>query len=395
MSDIFRVALVFTSMLVMLRLKLGVGYVLVIASALLSALYAMPIQGSADTVRATVTDSVTIKLFFALTFIKMFETILREKQVMKAMMEASRGLLKRRRAVIVSMPLLIGMLPSLGGAYFSAPMVEEATKGLRMPPEEKGFINYWFRHPWEYVLPLYPGILLAAAISGIELRSFILANSVYAVLIILTGFLFSMRKAAGPVAKHGGRQFTGTWSFLPVVLVLVSVTVFHVELHYALAFVIALLFLHYRFVFHDMFRVVRHGFSPDIILLIFGAMLFKFTMDKSGAVANLSRYFTETGFPMLPILVLLPFVSGLLTGLTVGFVGSTFPLLISIAGGAHLNQLTLAFAAGFTGVLLSPVHICLVLSREYFKADIAKIYRKTVPASGIILSAALVEYFIL
>jgi len=29
-----------------------------------------------------------------------------------------------------------------------------------------------------------------------------------------------------------------------------------------------------------------------------------------------------------------------------------------------------AVAAGFLGVLLSPVHICLVLTREYFKADL-------------------------
>jgi hypothetical protein len=57
------------------------------------------------------------------------------------MTEASRSILRRKRAVIVSMPMLIGLLPSLGGAYFSAPMVEASTKGLRMTQEEKGFIN--------------------------------------------------------------------------------------------------------------------------------------------------------------------------------------------------------------------------------------------------------------
>ena len=51
------------------------------------------------------------------------------------------------------MPMLIGMLPSLGGAYFSAPMVKEATSGIHMSQEEKAFINYWFRHPWEYHSP--------------------------------------------------------------------------------------------------------------------------------------------------------------------------------------------------------------------------------------------------
>jgi uncharacterized protein len=79
----------------------------------------------------------------------------------------------------------------------------------------------------------------------------------------------------------------------------------------------------------------------------------------------------------------------------VGFVGSTFPLLISIQGGASLSGISLAFAAGFIGVLLSPVHLCLVLTRQYFKADLWGIYTKIIPASVVIFLAALIEYLII
>jgi hypothetical protein len=165
MLDIFKIAVVFTAILIFLRLKWNIGYVLLLASGLLAILYLMPIPTILATIKSTVTDPVTIKLFFALTLIKTLEMILREKQVLAKMMKASRNILKKKRAVIISMPMLIGLLPSLGGAYFSAPMVDESTKGLKMSQEEKGFINYWFRHPWEYILPLYPGILLASAIT--------------------------------------------------------------------------------------------------------------------------------------------------------------------------------------------------------------------------------------
>jgi integral membrane protein (TIGR00529 family) len=188
---------------------------------------------------------------------------------------------------------------------------------------------------------------------------------------------------------------SGLVSFLPVTLVLILVMIFHIELYYALGATIVLLFVYYKFPLKEMFRVIREGCTIDVIILIFGAMLFKFTMETSGAVSHLSRYFTETGIPLLPILFLLPFISGLLTGLTVGFVGGTFPLILSLAGGAHLNQITFAFASGFAGVLLSPVHLCLVLTREYFKADMWGIYKKTIPATIIIMAGALVEYFIL
>ncbi|MFO0751886.1 MAG: DUF401 family protein [Thermodesulfovibrionales bacterium] len=57
--------------------------------------------------------------------------------------------------------------------------------------------------------------------------------------------------------------------------------------------------------------------------------------------------------------------------------------------------MTLAFASGFLGVLLSPVHLCLVLTREYFKADAWGIYKRIIPASLVIMAAAFVEYFVL
>ncbi|MBI5212266.1 MAG: DUF401 family protein [Nitrospirae bacterium] len=395
MLDILKIALVFTAILVLLRLKWNIGYVLIIASGLLAILYLMPFPAIASTLKSTVTDIVTIKLFFALTLIRSLEMVLREKEVLARMMEASRNLLKRKKAVIISMPMLIGLLPSLGGAYFSAPMVEESTKGLNMSAEEKGFINYWFRHPWEYVSPLYPGILLASAITAIELRNLMLANMTYAVIIFAAGFIFSMRGIRGEFTKKVKIEKKDLWSFFPVSLILIMVMAFGIELHYALGFTIAGLFLFYKVGIKDIFRTLKHGFALEVIVLIFGAMLFKFAMENSGAVVQLSRYFTEKGIPLLPILFILPFISGLLTGLTVGFVGGTFPLILSLAGGAHLNQITFAFASGFVGVLLSPVHLCFVLTREYFKADVSGIYRKTIPGCAIIMAGALTVYFIL
>jgi integral membrane protein (TIGR00529 family) len=401
MFDILKIALVFTAILVFLRLKWNIGNVLLLASGLLSLLYLMPAAAIISTIKSTVTDTVTIKLFFALTLIRMLEMILREKQVLAKMMEALRNILKKKKAVIISMPMLIGLLPSLGGAYFSAPMVDESTKDIKMSAEEKGFINYWFRHPWEYILPLYPGILLASAITKLELRSLILANMPYAVLILITGFLFSMRNIHSKAPevsskrskKNGGLQLF--WSFLPLIFILIMVIALNVELHYALAITVLMLFVFYKFTLKDISRTFAYGFTLDVIVIVFGTMLFKFTMENSGAVVHLSNYFTEKEIPLLPILFALPFISGLLTGLTVGFVGSTFPLILSIAGGAHLNQITFAFASGFAGVLLSPVHLCFVLTREYFKADISGIYRKTIPCCIIIMAGAFVVYFIL
>ena len=176
MMDLLKITLFSFLYCVLLRKKINIGLVMLIAATLLIILYQMSLASVISTVKSAIANEVTIKLTIALSFIRMFELILREHDVLTEMMNAVKAILKNRKIVTVSMPLLIGLIPSVGGAYFSAPMVAETTRDIKMSPEEKGFINYWFRHPWEYILPLYPGVLLAAAITKIELHTLITAN---------------------------------------------------------------------------------------------------------------------------------------------------------------------------------------------------------------------------
>ena len=395
MPDLLRIAAVFLLILLLLRKKFNIGLVMLAASVALFFLYRMPLPSIIRTCEHAVLNGVTIKLILALSFIRMLEQILREHDVLSRMMASVKALFKNRKVVTISMPLLIGLMPSIGGAYFSAPMVAETTRDVTMSPEEKGFINYWFRHPWECILPLYPGILLAAAVSKAELHALIAANMTYAFIMVVTGFLFAMRGLRGAIKTEETFPKKDLWSFAPIFAVLLLVSFFHIELHYALTAVVLFLFLFYRYSLKSVFSSLKHGFSIDVIILIFGVMVFKEAMENSGAVGNLSRFFVQEGIPALPILFLLPFMTGMLTGITVGFVGSTFPLIMSIAGNASVSTISFAFAAGFLGVLLSPVHICLILTREYFKADIWGIYKLMLPGCIIIFIAAVVQYLLL
>jgi len=228
MHEVIKISLVLFLILLLLRKKLSIGYVMLAASSALFLLHRMDMTSIVVTVKKTVTSEITMKLLLALSLIRVLELILREKNILSTMMSTAKILFKNRRAVIISMPMLIGMLPSLGGAYFSAPMVKEATSGVQMSQEEKAFINYWFRHPWEFVLPLYPGILLASAVSNIPLYHLIKANAAYAFLLIVTGFLFAMRgvdKSEGSKTEQTRQRALKKelMSFLPIVAVLALV----------------------------------------------------------------------------------------------------------------------------------------------------------------------------
>jgi len=140
---------------------------------------------------------------------------------------------------------------------------------------------------------------------------------------------------------------------------------------------------------------LRESISWNILLIIVGVMFFKETLRATGAVDGMSLFLTQTGFPLMILFFILPFLVGLLTGLTIAFVGTTFPLLISISGGSpEIGKMAFAFASGFTGVMFSPMHLCFVLTGEYFRADRGTIYRYMLIPSGMVMLTAVAMWLV-
>jgi hypothetical protein len=54
----------------------------------------------------------------------------------------------------------------------------------------------------------------------------------------------------------------------------------------------------------------------------------------------------------------------------------------------------LAYVGGFSGVLLSPVHLCLLFTTEYFRADFKKVYRLLLLPVSLVVLVALVILFL-
>jgi len=394
MIDIIKITSVLIIIVILLKRKWNLGVVMALSSVILAILYFLAPLDFLNSFYDAATDKTTISLVVALTLIRIFENVMRKNGVMQQMMDSFRGMVMDRRILMASMPALIGLLPSMGGALFSAPMVDEASKNINISQEKKAFVNYMFRHPWEFVLPLYPGVILASAITSYPLRDLMLANMPYAMCLLIGGSIWGLSGIG--MQKEGFKKISraGLMSFLPLTIILIMVIGFHINLSISIGAVILGLYSAFRYSPKHIFQSLKEGFSWEIILIILGVMTFKAVLNSSGAVTNISAFFTDEGIPVLPVLFFLPFIYGLLTGLTVGFVGSTFPILLGLENVNHIGAISFAFASGYVGVLLSPVHLCLVLTREYFKAAMIGIYKNIIRVSVLIMIVAVAEYFI-
>jgi uncharacterized protein len=98
----------------------------------------------------------------------------------------------------------------------------------------------------------------------------------------------------------------------------------------------------------------------------------------------------------LLIIMIIPFVSGLITGIAIGFVGTSFPLVIplfqALPAYDSMALAAVAYTFGYMGMMLSPVHLCLLVSKDYYKAGLLKSYRHLVLPTLTVLAATIILY---
>ena len=400
MYDVIKILIIFAAILILINRKLNLGLAMIIGAIGLALLYRLSLSNLGDVLLTTVTGYTGIQLILALGLIMIMENILRKTETFKEMMAALKNVVRDVRIVLAAPPAIIGMVPSVGGAYFSAPLVEEASSTISITPERKGFINYWFRHIWEYVLPTYPGIILASALTGFPLDKLIVYQLPFAVMVILTGVLFCFRginiaNNTPVILRRRENILKLVISLLPIGVVILFVGVFRIDIAITMGIVIIALFIYHRYTFKKIVDTFRESMSWNIFLIIAGVIFFKEMLDATGSVDGISLFFKGTGFPLIILYFILPFLVGMLTGLTIAFVGATFPLLITMSGGSpDIGHMAFAFASGFTGVMFSPVHMCFVLTGEYFKADRGVIYRYMIIPSSMVMLTAVVMWVV-
>jgi hypothetical protein len=379
MTDLIKIGAAFALIVALLRFRWNLGLVMLAGAIFLGALYRVGPALQARVILRSGLDPVTVNLVTGLMLIMVLENIIRKRGLLKRMMEAVVNVARDRRIAMAVLPGVIGLLPSAGGAAFSAPMVQEAAADAEAGPERKAFINYWFRHIWEYISPLYPGIVLAAAVTKIPLGKLMLSQLPLPLAVVGVGALLGFRgMTIGAVRGKRNREELGALfvTLLPITVSIVLVAVFKWPLALAMIAIVTVMLLFYRYSARELMTTLRESVSVNVMLMVVGIMAFKGMLDATGAIEALPVFFRQSGLPAGVVLFALPFIVGLLTGLTVGFVGATFPIITAMLGGApDPASITFAFASGFAGVMLSPTHLCLLLTVKYFKADLAGTYR--------------------
>jgi len=399
MVELLKIGFIFFAIIILTFMKVNLWISLLGTTFLVGLLFHLPVAKiGMDLVSATL-DEKTLLLIAALFTILFFSNLLKETGRMNKILEGFRYILKDMRVVVALLPAMIGLMPLVGGALVSAPMVVEGSDQLKLSPERRTFINYWFRHVWEYILPTYPALILAATLVGVPVRKLGWVNFPLTPVAILSGAMIGFWGISN--SKEGGEvsQRTSVWelltNLLPLIFALVLVIGFKVELAYAFGLTILGMILFNRIDPRTILKALKGSLSIELLLTVVTVMGFKKVLESSQAILTISTFLSSSGVPFRLIAIFVPLIVGVMTGMTIAPIAIGFPILIPLFQNDpdFLNYMMLAFASGIAGDLLSPFHLCLVLTKDYFHAEWKGIFRLLwVPVASLLGVALLMTY---
>lgn len=268
------------------------------------------------------------------------------------------------RFAAFAIPAAIGLLPMPGGAYVSAVVVDPLYREMRLSNQEKTYLNYWMRHIWIPIWPLFQGVLITSAVLAEPVAKVISWSWPASIAAVTAGVVIGLPRVKKVEVGGRLRDLLALWP-----LAAVAILSFLAPIYVAVALVLIAFVVTYRVKAHAVLAAFRYALTPRILAIIISSLIFSEYIKESGLSALLAAYL---GGAALLAVFAVPFLIGLATGVEFTFAGLAFPPLSALLHGYNLS---LAFLGGFLGVMLSPAHSCFVLTLDYYKAEARDVYR--------------------
>lgn len=394
-----KLALIFLIMIVLLTRRLSLWRVIALGGLGLVLFSMTPPLEALLMMKQALYEKTVIDLLIVLALIMVLEEILRTENYLDKTLKSLDVLVPYPRFNLMLLPAFIGLIPSAGGARFSAPLVEKASEGMRITPEEKSYVNFFYRHITEYMLPIYPNVILASTITGLSVASMLTYMTPYGIINIFLGLYFVLKIPKVQKKESGEKKRTMLLPFLfatlPIFSIVIFVVGFHIEVKYAVLAVVVALILYHRYTPKKIYKTIKKSLHLKTLWLVIVIMAFKGLLEGTGLLSDLPSLAEKLPFPPFIAFALIFFFLGLITGLQTAAVGLGLPIILAITGSITPFMAGALYACGLCGQMLTPLHLCLTLTCDYFNASLAKVMKMLLLPELSLIVIVIVSYLLL
>jgi integral membrane protein (TIGR00529 family) len=375
-----------------MRLFKNITLSLVIAILTIGIILFIPLNTYFSSFYTTISDWEFWKVIITIFSIYLLGETMSKSGDSKRFTSAIKEIFPNPKVSISLMPALIGLLPMPGGAMFSAPMVKDISEDTpNISSKDALATNYWFRHSMEYFWPLYPAIIIVASMANVSLRSIVIYMLPVGLAAIITGYLLMIRSIP-KVKLEKSSLLQLAISSWPIIVVIIFVILN--QPGWLVVLLTSVVYLLTKSNKVGALKGVLNKWKTFILLL--AVFYFKAFVESTHVHDFMSEELINWSIPTLLVMMVLPFIMGQMTGITQGAVGLSFPLVMSMASdGSGLSVAILAYTFAVAGVLLSPVHLCIVLTVNYFRESYSALVKRIIlPLSIATITGVLVFMYI-
>ena len=352
-------------------------------------------------------DFQTIELAILLTLIYILAKCMQETGAISKMVNSLRSIFYKGGTLGV-IPAVYGLMPVPGGALFSAPLIDKEGDKYKLDKNKKNFLNVWFRHIWFPIFPVSSAMMLiiSSDFADIDIYELIIANFPAFIAFIIIGLIFLKFyiKNAQISKKAPKKEYNGLIYLLPpifpIIIYLVILTIFSIfgfgdiKDFQRFIFIIGvfisifILYILLKIEWKKYFEILKHSISFNLALAIIGIMIFRQMIEVSGTNKIIADMIGTLPFPAIFIVILVPLLMGLITGYNFGAIALSYFLVEPFFPYTNLNIIgvtSLIFISSLVGYLISPIHLCNVVSSDYLKTDTTRMYKMYIPAVTLLI----------
>lgn len=382
MIAILGIPVAFATILLLVRKKVSYGVAIIVGSIIIGVFSGFSIREFADCAVETLRDEQTLTLTAVITLIGIMGYSLKQTGQIDRTIDELRKI-SGEKTILAAIPAAFGMMPIPGGALMSAPVIEPEADRLHLSPEHKTYLNLWFRHALLIIFPLSTTIILPASLAGISVFSMIGLLIPLFVVAVVTGYVMGLRSIKKCEGQHGQGSFLRVLYGLSPILLVIALNAAGVPLVVGLILGLILLLYEGNLSVKESLRTVVRGISVTMALSMVGLMFFRQVVNTSPVVIQVMDLLE--GSPAALLIVGLPIVVSLFMGLALLSIGVCFPLLEPLSPFSPPVFATILYTSAFAGYLASPLHLCLILTKEYFHSSLFGVYKRFLPSVGIII----------
>jgi len=397
----------FVVIIILIRRKFNFGVSLIIGSLILG-LFSLeeiqPLEIGKAFVEASVYSfennqiyTETIELAMLSTWIFVLAKTMQDTGAIKKLIASLRTFLTKGKTLGV-IPAVYGLMPVQGGALFSAPLIDEEGDKYNLDKNQKNLLNIWFRHVWFPIYPVSAAMILICSekFAHINITNLILFNTPAFIATILIGTVLLKKFTKNSKIEEKierKRDYAGLVYLIPPIIPLISygilqffgisqIRCFIIGLFFSMLILYLLLDISAK----DYFHIAIKSLTWKLALAILGIMIFRQMFEVSKANVLLFDIISSLHIPVILMAVIIPLILGTVTGYNLGAIALSYPLLapfFPLTGSSIVvtGLASIIFVSALVGYLISPIHLCNVLSSEYLKTDTTRMYKIFIPSA--------------